>query len=160
MKVYTRFKLYERKGLSRYLAMNYCYRQIVNILSRPVCTISREINNRGFNRLNYRTDFRVRRTVVEHLELRWSLEKIANRLKVLCPKDMDMHVSHETIYAYSYIHPRGSLKRRMAANFARKHINRRVRDKERKKSAPIQDYFRIDDHPEEVKDRKIAGHYQ
>lgn len=182
MKVYSRFKLNEREDLSRYLAMNYSYRQIANVLNRPVSTISREINKRGFNRLDYRailaqkqssrlalqprrkrkldTNYILRRTVIEHLELRWSPEQIAKRLKILYPTDMDMHVSHETIYAYLYIHPRGSLKRRMVANLRRKHINRRVRDKERKKSAPIQDYISIEDRPEEVKDRKIAGHWE
>ena len=182
MKTYKRFNLTEREDLSRYLAMNYSYRQISNVLNRPVSTISREINRRGFNRLDYRavfaqersrrlaqqprrkrkldTNFILKRTVIEHLELRWSPEQIAKRLKVLYPRDMAMHVSHETIYAYLYIHPRGTLKRRMIANLRRKHINRRIKDKERKKSAPIQDYISIDDRPEEVKDRQIAGHWE
>jgi transposase, IS30 family len=182
MKEYQRLNITEREDLSRYLAMDYSYRQIAGILERPVSTISREINKRGFNRLDYRamlaqersrqlakqprkkrkldTNPILKRTVVEHLELRWSPEQIAKRLKVLYPTDMDMHVSHETIYAYLYIHPRGSLKRRMIANLRQRHINRRIKDKERKKSAPIQDYVSIDDRPEEVKDRKIAGHWE
>lgn len=182
MRTYSRFNLNEREDLSRYLAMNYSYRQIANVLNRPASTISREINKCGLNRLNYRailaqeksrqlahqprrkrkldTNLMLKRTVIEHLELRWSPEQIAKRLKVLYPADMDMHVSHETIYAYLYIHPRGSLKRRMIANLRRKHINRRVRDKERRKSEPIQDYVSIEDRPEEVKDRKIAGHWE
>ena len=182
MSAYQRLNLNEREDLSRYLAMNYSYRQIANVLNRPVSTISREINKRGFNRLDYRavlaqkisrqlaqhprrkrkldTNLILKRTVIEHLELRWSPEQIAKWLKVLYPGDMASQVSHETIYAYLYIHPRGSLKRRMIANLRRKHINRRVKDKERNKSTPIQDYVSIDDRPEEVKDRKIAGHWE
>ena len=182
MRVYTRFNLTEQENLSRYLAMNYSYRQIATILNRPVSTISREINQRGFNRVDYRavhaqessirlahqprrkrkldTNFILKRTVVEYLELCWSPEQIAKRLKVLYPEDMNMHVSHETIYAYLYVHPRGSLKRRMIANLRRKHINRRIKDKERNKSAPIQDYISIDERPQEVSERKIAGHWE
>ena len=182
MRAYQRLNLTEREDLSRYLAMDYSYRQIANILDRPASTISREINKRGFNRQGYRavlaqeirrrlaqqprrkrkldTNPILKRTVIEHLELRWSPEQIAKRLKILYPGDMDMHVSHETIYAYLYVHPRGSLKRRMIANLRRKHINRRIKDKERKKSAPIQDYVSIDDRPEYVNSRKIAGHWE
>ena len=182
MSAYRRFNINDREDLSRFLAQDYSYRQIANVLNRPVSTISREITNRGFNRLNYRavlseeksrrlskqprrkrkldTNPALKRTVIEHLELRWSPEQIAKRLKVLYPGDMEMQVSHETIYAYLYIHPRGTLKRKMIANLRRKHINRRVKNKERKKSAPIQDYISIDHRPEEVKDRKIAGHWE
>lgn len=182
MRIYNRLRINEREDLSRYLAMDYSYRQIANILKRPTSTISREIFKHGFNRLDYRanlaeersqriariprrkrkldTNLELKRTVEEHLNLRWSPEQIAKRLKILYPLDMDMHVSHETIYAYLYIHPRGSLKRRMIANLRRKHINRRVKNKERKKSAPIQDYTSIDERPVEVKDRQIAGHWE
>lgn len=181
MNAYQRLNLNEREDVSRYLVQNYSYRQIANALGRTVSTISREINKRGFNRLNYRAVLaekarrltkqscrkrkidkspELKRAVTEHLELRWSPEQIAKRLKVLYPQDMKMHVSHETIYAYLYVHPRGSLKWRMLANLRRRHKNRRVKDKERKKTAPIQDYVSIDDRPKEVNDRKIAGHWE
>jgi len=182
MSRYQRLKLAEREDLSRYLAMDYSYRQIANLLNRPASTISREIQMHGFNRLGYRAVLAhvrsrqlaqqprrkrkidanplLKRTITEQLDLRWSPEQIAKRLKVLYPDDMDMQVSHETIYAYLYVHPRGSLKRRMIANLRRKHINRRVKDKKRKKTAPIQDYISIDDRPDAVLGRKIAGHWE
>jgi IS30 family transposase len=181
MRRYARFNLVEREDLSRYLAMKYSYRQIAKILNRPVSTISREINKRGFNRQNYRAMLaqynskrlvhRPRRrkldkyptlktAIIRYLEFRWSPEQIAKELKGLYPEQMEMQISHETIYAYLYVHPRGSLKRRMIANLRRRHINRRERDKERKKCAPIQDYVSIDARPEEVKARQIAGHWE
>ena len=73
---------------------------------------------------------------------------------------MDMHVSHETIYAYLYIRPRGSYKRKLIANLRQRHINRRIKNKERKKSSPIQDYVSIEERPCEVNDRTIAGHWE
>ena len=162
--------------------MNYSYRQIAQLLNRPASAVSREINKRGFNRSEYRAilaqqrsqqlasvprkkrkldiNLVLKRVVIDHLELRWSPEQIAKRLKILYPEDMEMHVSHETIYAYLYVHPRGSLKRRMIQQLRRKHKNRRIRDKERRKTAPIQDFVSIDERPEEVNSRKIAGHWE
>ena len=182
MRKYQRFQFNERENLSRYLAMNYSYRQIAQLLNRPASAVSREINKRGFNRSEYRAilaqqrsqqlasvprkkrkldiNLVLKRVVIDHLELRWSPEQIAKRLKILYPEDMEMHVSHETIYAYLYVHPRGSLKRRMIQQLRRKHKNRRIRDKERRKTAPIQDFVSIDERPEEVNSRKIAGHWE
>lgn len=178
---YSRFSLKEREELSRYLATDDSYRKIAKLLNRPTSTISREINKRGFSRIDYRAILAethkktqtkrprkrkldgnpiLRTIVIQHLIKRWSPEQIAKRLKVLYPGDMEMHVSHETIYAYLYVHPRGSLKRRMIANLRRKHVNRRSRDKERKKSAPIQDYVSIENRPPEVEERKISGHWE
>jgi IS30 family transposase len=73
---------------------------------------------------------------------------------------MNMRVSHETIYAYLYVHPRGYLKRRMVKQLRRKHINRRVQNKNRQKSYPIQDYVSIDERPAEVNNRRIACHWE
>lgn len=179
---YQRFNLNEREDLSRYLAKEYSYRQISRIFRRPVSAISREIRSRGFNRLSYRAvkaqqqsqqlklrrlkkrkldkNLKLQRTVIDYLELRWSPEQIAKRLKVLYPDDMQMYVSHETIYAYLYIHPRGYLKRRMIKQLRRKHINRRIKDKERKKTAPIQDFISIEERPAEANNRTIAGHWE
>jgi len=182
MKTYQRLTLIEREEISRYLILNYSCRQIAIILNRSTSTITREIQSCQTNRLKYRAVSAHRRSkqmtlksckqrkldknkplnefVVNHLHLRWSLEQIAKRLKFLYPNDMEMHVSHETIYAYIYIHPRGMLKRRMIKQLRQKHINRRKRNKERQKSYPIQDYISIDERPAEVQNRTIAGHWE
>jgi IS30 family transposase len=182
MKTYQRLNINERENLSRYLAMDYSYRQIANLLERPASTISREVHKHGFNRLSYRGQLAqqesqrlrsiprkkrkldknliLQRTVVNYLELRWSPEQIAKRLKNLYPWDMDMQVSHETIYAYLYIHPRGAFKRRLIGQLRRKHINRRVKDKERKKTSPIQNFISIEERPIEANHRTIAGHWE
>ena len=182
MKAYRRFNINEREELSRYLAMDYSYRDIAICLGRNISTISREITCHSCHSWNYRavaaqkqarskaieprrkrkldTNERLRNFVCQHLAKRWSPEQIVKRLKVLYPADMEMHVSHETIYAYLYVHPRGYLKRQMVKQLRRKHVNRRIRDKERKKSNPIQDYVSIDERPAEINSRKIAGHWE
>jgi len=182
MNKYQRLSLVEREELSRYLALSYSCRQIAITLKRSTSTITREIKRCQINRLEYRAVFAHQRSrrvarrpqrhrkldtnkllrefVLNHLQLRWSPEQIAKRLKFLYPNDMKMHVSHETIYAFIYVHPRGMLKRRLVKQLRRKHINRRIHSKDRQKSYPIQNYISIDERPSEVQDRTIAGHWE
>jgi len=182
MKKYKRLSLLEREELSRYLAMNCSYQQIAVFLQRLPSTISREISSKHSTRNSYRailaqhqsqklakisriprkldTNQKLQESVIKYLRLRWSPEQIAKRLKIMYPNDMAMQISHETIYAYIYVHPREHLKRQLLYHLRRKHKNRHVRNKERKKCCPIQDYISIDDRPPEVNARKIAGHWE
>ena len=89
----------------------------------------------------------------------WTPEQIAKRLKIVYHNDMDMHISHETIYSYLYVLPRSTLKKELTSALRRKHINRRPR-KARQKTAPIQDYLSIEERPAEVADRIIPGHWE
>lgn len=90
----------------------------------------------------------------------WSPEQIAKRLKVLYPTDMTMQISHESIYSYLYVLPRGSLRKDLVKCLRRHHINRRVKSKSRHKCAPIQDFISIEERPAEVADRIIPGHWE
>ncbi|MFC1512730.1 IS30 family transposase [bacterium] len=85
---------------------------------------------------------------------------MAKRLKVLYVDDMNMQISHESIYAYIYVHPRQHLKRQLLYCLRRKHINRRKQNKKRKKTHPIQYLVSIDERPAEVNSRKLAGHWE
>lgn len=179
---YTRLTLNEREELSRYLALNYSYREIGMILKRSPSTISREVNRRSKSRRSYRAvtahqqaekmariprrqrildkNIKLQHIIIRHLKNRWSPQQIAKRLKILYPKDMTMRLSHETIYAYVYVHPRQHLKRNLLQFLRRRHINRREKNKIRQKSRPIQDFISIDARPPEVNARKIAGHWE
>lgn len=179
MKGYKRLDLIEREEISRCLAIDYSYRDIAKRLNRSVSTICREINNNG-NRFRYRavnaekqakteiirkqrkldTNIRLQKIVINYVKLRWSPEQIAKRLKVLYPDDMNMNISHESIYAYIYVHPRQHLKRQLLYCLRRKHKYRRKRNKERKKSNPIREIVSIDERPEEINSRKLAGHWE
>ena len=90
----------------------------------------------------------------------WSPEQIAKRLKVLYPTDMAMQISHESIYSYLYVLPRGALRKELVKSLRRHHINRRVKGKDRRKSSPIQDCISIEERPAEVADRIIPGHWE
>lgn len=182
MPVYTRLTLEEREELSRYLALNYSYRQIGNILKRSPSTINREVRRRSFTRFGYRATTahnqasrlariprrkrildenpELLRIVIRHLKNRWSPVQIAKRLKTEYPDDMSKHISHETIYAYIYVHPRMHLKRQLLQYLRRRHKHRRTKNKHREKSRPIQDFVSIDERPPEINTRRIAGHWE
>jgi IS30 family transposase len=98
--------------------------------------------------------------VFEYLAKNWSPEQIAKRLILLYPRDMNMHISHETIYSYLYVLPRGELKREITACLRRHHNHRHHQRKDRQKSCPIQDYLSIEERPAEVADRTIPGHWE
>jgi IS30 family transposase len=45
--------------------------------------------------------------VLEKLKKRWSPEEIVKRLQEEYPRDRAMRISHEAIYQYIYVLPRG-----------------------------------------------------
>ena len=74
---------------------------------------------------------------------------------------MNMQISHESIYSYLYVLPRGTLRKELVKCLRRHHINRRPRNsKSRRNCASIQDYLSIEERPAEVADRTIPGHWE
>ena len=130
---YTRLADQERESISRGLAQHKPIRQIAKELDRFPSTISREVRrNRG--KTGYRAFSASRRAkaaassrkrgkrkiekqegllsyVIEKLQGEWSPEEISKRLKIEYAWDMNMQVSHEPIYQYIYVLPRGELKK-------------------------------------------------
>lgn len=98
--------------------------------------------------------------MLHYLAKNWSPEQIAKRLIMLYPNDMDMRISHETIYSYIYILPRGALKREITTCLRRHHKYRQHKSKGRQNSGAIQDYLSIEERPPEVADRTIPGHWE
>lgn len=179
MSQYTRLTLAEREEISRFIARGTKFSEIARILHRHVSTISREVRKND-GRQEYRSFYaqmraqercrlrrrkrkldleRLYKKVAYYLSLRWSPEQIAKKLIILYPNDQTMHVSHETIYKYIYIHPRPHLRRQLLFYLRRKHKYRRVK-KPRMKTSPIQDYIGIDQRPIEANDRKVPGHWE
>lgn len=181
MKQYRRLSLKEREEISRGLAKGISYRKIGIKIGRNCGTITREVDRNSNNKKNYRAvdaqqrsqeeakghgnklkldaNKKLQKVVVKYLKKHWSPEQIANRLKMLYPKDTNMRISPETIYGYIYLHPRHHLKRQLLKYLRRKHIFRRG-EKKRQKSCPIQDYISIEKRPQGVEERKIAGHWE
>jgi IS30 family transposase len=179
---YRRLKLTEREEISREVAAGKSLKYISRTLSRSPGTITREINRNVVDRKFYRAFFAqgrsnkilhqrhknrkldnnpaLRKLVLFYLGKKWSPEQIAKRLVILYPDDMTMRISHETIYSYLYVLPRGELKRELASCLRRGHENRYRNRQDRRKSWPIQDYLSIEERPAEVANRIIPGHWE
>ena len=182
MAKYQRLNVLEREEISRKIAIGTSLREVAKALLRHPSTITREVNRCVVDRKYYRAFFAqqrsnkilrqhhktrkldrnptLRKEVLLYLNRKWSPEQIAKRLLILYPDDMDMRVSHETIYSYLYVLPRGELKRELASCLRRGHENRYKNRSDRRKSWPIQDYLSIEERPKEVADRVIPGHWE
>jgi transposase, IS30 family len=179
---YTRLTLAEREEISRLLAARVPFRAIARQLRRAPSTIGRELQRAERTRSTYRATRgqhmatqrarqprrprklivhgRLRAYVHTQLAQRWSPEQIAKRLLEAYPDDPTMRVSHETIYTYLYVLPRGELKRELlrALRHRRKHRQSRRRSHDRRGSIP--DMLSIEERPVEVADRTVPGHWE
>ncbi len=179
---YQRLNVLEREEISRQIASGFSIQKIAQSINRSPSTISREINHSVIHRKYYRaifaqgysnrirhkpkgkrkldTNIPLRTLVFDYLAKNWSPEQIAKRLVIVYPNDMDMRVSHETIYSYIYVLPRGALKREITSCLRRQHKYRQHKSKNRQDSGAIQDYLSIEERPAEVADRTIPGHWE
>jgi IS30 family transposase len=181
--MYNRLNFLEREEISRDLAYGLSIRGIAAVLGRSPSTISREIrfnavhiryyraffgqqranNIRRKNRRKRRLDQNpeLRDLVFKYLLRKWSPQQIANRLKFLYPNNMDMQISHEAIYSYIYVLPKGELKRRVLLALRNHHkARRKKKPKKCGKLGPIQNYLSIEERPAEVADRIVPGHWE
>src|SRR5438105_11694131 len=180
MAPYRRLTLMEREEFSRLLAAGYSLRATAQALHRAPSTRSRELTRHRACPVTYRAvpahqraqrwahrprkprklavHPRLRRAVWRLLARRWSPEQIAHGLRQRYPDDPTMRISHEAIYTYLYVLPRGAFKRELARYLRRHHRFRRPR-KVRLSSRPVQDIISIDERPAEVADRTVPGHW-
>ena len=73
---------------------------------------------------------------------------------------MSMRISHEAIYAYVYVLPKGTLKKELLRGFRRSHKRRYRKGGDAAKSRPLKDIGSIDERPSEVKSHIIHGHWE
>jgi IS30 family transposase len=180
---YQRLALNEREEISRCLAQGKSFREIARVISRHVSTVSREVRQAGMNKYTYRAAQSDRRAirnagkrkrgkhklganrqlweyVQEKLALRWSPEQIARSLKKLYPDGQAMQISHEAIYTYLYVLPRGELKKRMLEMLRRERKRRHKRKNAGKIERKLEDMISIEERPAEVADRTVPGHWE
>src|SRR6266545_191318 len=178
---YRRVNLMEREERSRMLAAGYSLRATGQALSRAPSTLSRELARHRASPVTYRAvrahqlahrwahrprkprklsvQPRLRTEVFTLLAQRWSPEQIARGLRQRYPDEPAMQISHEAIYTYLYVLPRGTLKREVIRYLRRRHRFRRPH-KVRLKPRPIQEFISIDERPGEVADRTVPGHWE
>jgi len=101
-------------------------------------------------------------TVRRHLLYRlWSPEQIAGRLKRMHPDNPEKQVSHETIYAAIYAHPKGSLRQEMIEMLRQQRSQRGPRRRRTPAgSAMVPEDLCIRHRPEEIEERLAPGHWE
>jgi IS30 family transposase len=172
----------DREEISRGLAAGVSLRAIARALGRAPSTISREVRRRGGRRRYRAADAdrrawaaarrpkacrlagrpRLCRVIAEKLLARWAPEQIAGWLKVSYPDDLEMQVSHETIYRSLYVQSRGVLKKALVQHLRRRHTMRRsIHATSRgQRRGQIVDAVSISERPAAVEDRAVPGHWE
>ncbi|TGN09086.1 IS30 family transposase [Leptospira bandrabouensis] len=184
MAEYTRFSTKEREILSMLIHEGYTKGAIAEMMGRHRSTIGRELErgkiadryyqysaivsgykarmaaaSRKIGKCKLFTSNTLYKEFKNRLELKWSPVQISQDLKRSFPNQKNMSISHQSIYTFIYLLPRGSLK---------KEINTYLRRKG-KKSKPagnignigkIPEMISIDERPKEVADRSVPGHWE
>lgn len=184
IKQYLRLTSVEREEISRYLAQGESVSAIAHHLGRKTSTISREVS-RNSGKSSYRAfssgrrskenassrrqgksrladEEHLRQYVIQKLQKRWSPREIVKRMKEEYPCDMNMRISHEAIYRYIYVLPRGALKQTLIKALRQERAYRRKRKHGNSKETrgKIADMISIEERPTEVADRIIPGHWE
>ena len=183
---YQRLTAIEREDISRGLAQGEDMTGIATRLGRAASTITREVQrNQGLS--GYRAfsagrraqeratarrggqrrlglELRLQAYVLAGLQKHWSPREIVKRLAKEYPTDRTMRISHEAIYQYLYVLPRGALKATLLKGLRQERKHRRPQHG--RKGTPdetrgkITDMLSIEERPAEVADRAVPGHWE
>ena len=182
---YRRLSAAEREEISRALAQGNSLPSIAARLGRSTSTILREIE-RNSGKTGYRAWSASRRAdasaasrkrgkrrlrqhralrgyVLTKLQARWSPAQIAARLATAYPDDPTMRISHEAIYQYIYVLPRGELKQTLVKALRQARTYRRPKRKrpaDEQARGKIADMLSIEARPAEVATRTVPGHWE
>ena len=173
-----RLRLDEREEIALGLRMGESMRSIARRLGRSPSTITREVKNNSDTgdyriwRAHERAREETRRpkqsklsdpllcaTVTSWLEMLWSPQEIAERLKIEFPGEPTMNVSHETIYQSLFVQGRGELRRELARCLRSGRTQRRPQGRVNRQGK-IPDMVMISERPAEVEDRAVPGHWE
>jgi len=105
---------------------------------------------------------RLAQVVSDGLTKRWSPDEIAARLRIDHPDDLEMRVSHETIYSSLYLQGKGGLRRELISSLrsGRLHRRPRRRGEQAKRGKVLGDLIPISERPAEAGDRAVPGHWE
>jgi transposase, IS30 family len=103
---------------------------------------------------------RLCREVERGLLVRWSPQQIAAWLICDYPDDLDMRVSHETIYRTLFVQARGALRKELTACLRTGRTQRRPHIRvERSGTGRLQNMILISDRPPEIEDRAGTSYF-
>jgi IS30 family transposase len=174
-----RLSLAEREEISRGVVAGDSGHAIAARLGRAPSTVSRELVRggtvRGYRawRADLTADARARRpktpklvacprlraAVERGLHQRWSPQQIAMQLRREFPEELEMRVSHETIYQSLFVQGRGALRAELA-RYLRTGRARRQPAGRVSAAGRLKDMVLISARPPEVEDRAVPGHWE
>lgn len=93
------------------------------------------------------------------LEDQWSPQQISAKLRVDHPDDVEMRISHETIYLSLFVQSRGELRRDLTAQLRTGRTTRKSQGRVENRGR-IKDMISISERPAEVQDRAVPGHWE
>jgi len=181
VKKYSRLSFDERIEIEKLLSHKKSYTDIATALNRSKSTIERDVVKQGIeqykaieaerlavgkssNRKSGKNKLKqceaLGNYVLEKLALRWSPRQISVSLQRQFPENKTMQISHEAIYLYIYLHSKKELKSLLISELRQKRKYRGNVRRGTDKRTTIQDPIRIDERPEEVKGRRIPGHWE
>ena len=182
MKSYQHLTIFERETLSQLLLRGGSLGDIAKAMGRHKSTLSREISLGKLGRAGYRAltaqafveerkhiakrprkilnNPLLESEIHKYLRMKWSPEQIANRLKLEYPSESSMYISHESIYTYLYVLPRGELRKELLSCLRQERRLRRKRGNTHSKRGQIPNMISIEERPKEVEDRSIPGHWE
>jgi len=175
--------MYEREQIALGIAEKLSKRQIAKRINRHHTTIVRELNSnvrwsykyspcdaeRKANELKRKTKriskiekcSELREYIFEKLKLKWSPEQISNMLKIKYKNRHNMQISHESIYTYIYLLPRGELRKELISYLRQGTKGRQKRKRGyNNRQQKIPNMISIKERPKEVESRTIPGHWE
>ena len=180
MPSYTRLSLQEREEVSLGLLAGLSIRAMASAMGRSASTLSREIRRNsalgvyravraqryargrrarcGCRRL--RANVRLWRWVFGRLRRFWSPQQIARELKRHFEREPEMRLSHEALYTYLYVLPRGALREELLSCLRQHRKRRRPRSRGEDRRGHITEMISIEERPAEVADRSVPGHWE
>lgn len=87
-------------------------------------------------------------------------QQISTYLSKKYVNDSTMQISHESIYTYIYLLPRGELKKELIGYLRQRKKSRYSRKGVNDKRGKIPEMVSIEERPAEVADRSVAGHWE
>jgi len=81
-------------------------------------------------------------------------------LKQAFPEDAQMRLSHEALYTYLYVLPRGALRRELLGYLRQHHKRRRPRSQGEDRRGQIPEMISIEERPADVAGRTVPGHWE
>ena len=170
----------DREEISRGLAANLSHNEVASRLGRHQSVVSREVKRNGGDGryraadAQKRADGKRRRpkvfklaanrrlhdAVAKRLRDDYSPQQVSQRLRKDFPDELEMRVSHETVYQTLFVPARGELTTQLKLALRSGRTQRRPRGSTRPRQARIAGMVSIFERPAEAADRAVPGHWE